>query len=231
MEYTVNKLQDNFWSIDQQGVRAFLFVGADNAVLIDTCYGGDIKAVCESLTDKPITLITTHSDPDHIGGDGQFERHYLHEAEFPRYAAKTQKEVPALPLAEGDTIVVGDYTLEVILIPGHTPGSIALLDRKHKILLSGDTVQTDCIYMYGDGRDLSAFRKSIEKLEAIYQEGAFDTVYASHGDVPVPADILADHRILADEIRNGTAIPLGPAPEWFPDTVKTYGWGRAQMYY
>ena len=206
-------------------------MGPDSAVLVDTCFGGDIKSVCESITDKPITLITTHSDPDHIGCDPQFPVQYLHSAEFARYESRGKGPVKALPVQEGDIFPVGEYRLEVILIPGHTPGSIALLDRKHSFLISGETVQSHCIFMHGDGRDLTAFRSSIVKLEKMWQDGLFDTVYPSYGEVVVPADILPEHLALTDEILSGTAVPVGPAPDWFPDTVKTYRHGRAQMYY
>ena len=36
---------------------------------------------------------------------------------------------------EGDTLECGGYRFEVLHIPGHTPGSIALLDREHGLLL------------------------------------------------------------------------------------------------
>lgn len=231
MEFTTQKIAENIWAIDQQGVRAFLLVGLDSAVLVDTCFGGDIKSACESITDAPITLITTHSDPDHIGCDQQFPVQYLHSAEFARYESRGKGALKAQPVQEGDVFTVGEYQLEVILIPGHTPGSIALLDRKHRFLISGDTVQSGCIFMHGDGRDLAAFRGSIERLERMRQQGLFDTVYPAHGAAVVPADILTDHLALADDVLSGAAVPAGPAPDWFPETVKTYRHGRAQMYY
>jgi len=230
MDFTVQKIAENIWAIEQRGVRAFLLVGPDSAVLVDTCFGGDIRSVCESITDKPITLITTHSDPDHIGCDQQFSVQYLHSAEFARYENRSKEPAKAIALEEGAIFNVGQYQLEVILIPGHTPGSIALLDRKHRFLISGDTVQTHCIFMHGDGREMPAFRDSIEKLEAMRQEGLFDTVYPSHGEAVVPADILRDHLALAEDVLSGAAVPAGPAPDRFPDTVKTYRHGRAQMY-
>ena len=231
MEFTIQNIAENIWAIEQKGVRAFLLVGRDNAILVDTCFGGDILSVCQSVTDKPITLITTHSDPDHIGCDQQFSVQYLHSAEFERYESRSRNVLPAVPMQDGDVFEVGDYRLEVILIPGHTPGSIALLDRKHRFLISGDTVQSGCIFMHGDGRNLSQFRQSIAKLEQMRLDGLFDTVFPSHGEAIVSADILADHLALADAVLNGTAVPAGPAPDWFPDTVKTYRHGRAQMYY
>ena len=231
MEFTVQKIAENIWAIDQKGVRAFLLVGQDNAILVDTCFGGDILSVCQTITANPITLITTHSDQDHIGCDQQFPRQYLHSAEFARYESRGKGASHAAPMQEGDVFSVGDYRLEVIWIPGHTPGSIALLDRKHRFLISGDTVQAGCIFMHGEGRDLPTFSSSIAKLEDKRQEGLFDTIYPSHGAAVVSADILTDHLALADEVLSGTAVPAGPAPDWFPDTVKVYRHGRAQMYY
>ena len=231
MEFTIQNIAENIWAIEQKGVRAFLLVGRDNAILVDTCFGGDILSVCQSVTDKPITLITTHSDPDHIGCDQQFSVQYLHSAEFERYESRSRNVLHAVPMQDGDVFEVGDYRLEVILIPGHTPGSIALLDRKHRFLISGDKVQSGCIFMHGEGRDLSRFCESIARLEQMRLEGLFDTVFPSHGEAVVTADILVDHLALADEVLSGSAVPTGSAPDWFPDTVKVYRHGRAQMYY
>ena len=231
MEYTVQQIAQNIWAIDQEFVRAFLLVGADRAVLVDTCFGGDILSVCQSITARPITLITTHSDGDHIGCDDQFREQYLHRAEFVRYGTRGKGEIHAVPMEEGDVFAAGDFLLEVLWVPGHTPGSIALLDRKNRFLISGDTVQNGCIYMHGDGRNLQAFRDSIEKLEGLRQESLFDTVYPAHGETVLPADILTDHLALAEAVLSGAAVPAGPVPAGFPETVKVYRYGRAQMYY
>jgi len=231
MEFTVQKIAENIWALEQRGVRAFLLAGSEHAILIDTCFGGDILSVCRNLTDKPITLITTHADPDHVGCDQQFPVHYLHKEDYPRYESRCQEDFQLGFLQEGDIFPVGEYELEVIWIPGHTSGSIALLERNHRFLISGDTVQNGCIFMHGEGRDLPQFRSTIAKLEAMRQEDLFDTVYPSHGEVMIHADILVDLLALADEVLSGTAVPAGPGMDWFPETVKTYRHGRAQMFY
>ncbi|TIQ53754.1 MAG: MBL fold metallo-hydrolase, partial [Mesorhizobium sp.] len=43
-------------------------------------------------------------------------------------------------LGEGDFVDLGDRAFEVIHTPGHSPGGIALYERKTGILLSGDIV-------------------------------------------------------------------------------------------
>lgn len=46
-------------------------------------------------------------------------------------------------LQEGDVLTVGEYALETIVVPGHTPGNAIFLCRKQKILFSGDHVLFD----------------------------------------------------------------------------------------
>jgi hydroxyacylglutathione hydrolase len=48
--------------------------------------------------------------------------------------------VPAVELQEGGEIRFGSYLLEVLHTPGHTEGSVCLLDRESGRLYSGDTL-------------------------------------------------------------------------------------------
>ena len=46
-------------------------------------------------------------------------------------------------LKDGDRISVGDYTLETILVPGHTPGNTMFYIRDHQIMFTGDHILFD----------------------------------------------------------------------------------------
>ena len=70
LQFTVNQINERMWALDQAGrVRSYLLAGEEKALLVDTCFGGAIASLCASLTDKPITLVNTHADPDHVGGN------------------------------------------------------------------------------------------------------------------------------------------------------------------
>ena len=200
--YQILELSENIWSIEDQHVRAFVVEGSRRTMVVDTGFGtADIKKTVEDLTDKPVFLVNTHTDRDHIGGNKAFDEVYMHPAEFDRYYSK--QDVPVLPNAvwEGDTFDLGGIVFEVVLIPGHTPGSIALLEREKRMLISGDSVQNGSIFMFGEGRNLPAYIESLKKLESMMN--LFDTIYGSHGDVKIDADIIPRLREGAEKLFAG----------------------------
>lgn len=68
---------------DATGVCATLIVGAERALLVDTCTGyADLKAAVGALTGKPCIVCNTHAHLDHIGGNYQFDRVYLNPKDF-----------------------------------------------------------------------------------------------------------------------------------------------------
>lgn len=226
--YSAALIEPGFWRIEDGGVRCFLIEGPDRAMLVDTGFGqGDLKAFIATLTPLPVFVVNTHADGDHTGCNAQFGSAAMHPAEFDRFTQSGRAQGVALrPLWEGDTITLGRRTFEVLLIPGHTPGSIALLDRANRLLISGDSVQTGTIYMFGPGRNLPAFLCSLEKLGSL--AGAVDQILPSHGALPLaPAVIPRLHKAAQDLLAG--KIP-GTAPERDLPCLQ-YDCGVAGFYY
>ncbi len=214
-KFSTSLTEDGFWCIEQMGVRSFLFVGDSEALLVDCCFGGDLRSVCEGITDKPIRVVITHADGDHTGCARQFEKIYMHPAEFDRYYLKNNHDAPAAPLWEGDVIDIGTFRFEVILIPGHTPGSIVLLEREKRFVIGGDSIASGPIFMFGDGRNVPAFLASMEKLKNLRAD--FDKVYGSHHRLiedPAVIDDLASFAadVLAGDLPEPQDDPGGKAP-------------------
>lgn len=201
--YTAKETYSGFWDIDEGGVRSFLIEDEKEALLIDTGFGrGDLAALVREITDKPVRVLNTHTDGDHTGCNKSFDKVFMHPAEYDRYCFGKDVRTDCIhPVWEGDEICAGKYRFEVILIPGHTPGSIALLEKSRRFLISGDSVQAGAAFMFGQGRNLPAYRESIKKLMARRDE--FDTVHPSHGELNVPADIIEDIYEAAGKLLSG----------------------------
>lgn len=203
MAYKVIRINDDTWRIEDQGVRFFLLTGTEKALLIDSGMSvRNARDIAAGLTDLPLALLNTHADRDHTGSNAQFETFYMHPADEPAYRQGGGSGT-VIPVGEGDILDLGDRPLDIIHIPGHTPGSIAVLDVKGRFLISGDPVQDGNIFMFGPGRDMKTYVDSLERLESLADR--FDEVWPSHGSFPVSPALIprlkeAAEKILAGEL-------------------------------
>lgn len=190
MSEQIKAIMKNTWAVEDDIVRFFLAAGGEKALMIDTGISGkDVKGIAASLTDLPVELISTHSDMDHIAANAAFDAFYMHPSELPRYHKTNGYAKNIIPVYEGDTIDLGERILEVIHLPGHTPGSITLLDRYNRCLIGGDPIQTGGdIFMFGEDRDLQAYCFGLSRL--LDRTADFDQIYPSHGDLPVNKDVI-----------------------------------------
>ncbi|MCR4649431.1 MAG: MBL fold metallo-hydrolase [Lachnospiraceae bacterium] len=197
------KINENTWRIEDDGVRFFVFEGTEKAALIDTGMNTqNAREIAEEITRLPLILINTHADPDHIAGNAAFEEFYMSPAEEGNLKDNNGSG-RILPVKEGDIIDLGERTLKIIDIPGHTPGSIAILDEKNRVLVSGDSVQNGHIFMFGARRNLDLYIESMKHLKEY--DGLYDDIYAMHGDFPVKPELIDKLIEGATEIKNRKA--------------------------
>ncbi|AFM39988.1 Zn-dependent hydrolase, glyoxylase [Desulfosporosinus acidiphilus SJ4] len=100
------------------------------------------------------------------------------------------------PLSEGDELVIGDYKLEVVDIPGHTPGHIGLYDRRHRLFFSGDHILdeiTPNITFWGFEQDiLATYFESLHKVS----QYPIDYLFTAH------RKIIRNHQTRIKELIN-----------------------------
>ncbi|PPA70898.1 MBL fold metallo-hydrolase [Jeotgalibacillus proteolyticus] len=145
-------------------VNCYLVEESESLTLIDAALPGSYKKILETAQKigKPITeIVLTHAHSDHIGSlDALKERladvtvsistrdtlllqgdKSLLEGEpttpIRGGVPKNIQTIPDRKLQEGDRI----GSLKVIATPGHTPGSISLLDTRTNALIAGDAFQ------------------------------------------------------------------------------------------
>ena len=81
------EIAEKSWMIKNVGgstpAICYLVEGTDYALLIDSIIGiGNLKAYCETLTDKPVKVVNTHAHSDHVGGNFHFDHCYLHHRDI-----------------------------------------------------------------------------------------------------------------------------------------------------
>ncbi len=148
--------REDLYFLEDERVRQFLLLGPQEALLLDTGFpDSHIGRLVEELAGgRPVRVAMTHGDPDHTGGLGTFGECWMHRGDWPMVDSGLQLH----PLAEGDVLTCGGWRLEVIEIPGHTPGSVAFFDPARRLLFPGDSVQQGGpIYLFGSHRNLDRY--------------------------------------------------------------------------
>jgi glyoxylase-like metal-dependent hydrolase (beta-lactamase superfamily II) len=136
-----------------------VFILADErsseAIAIDTAIPC-VRWVADELAARGWTLkliVSTHGHWDHIGDNAAVSEHTgapvaVHPLDRDRLTGAwahgapfdIPPSVPAVDLAEAGRITFGEIRLDVLHTPGHTEGSVCLLDADSGLLLSGDTL-------------------------------------------------------------------------------------------
>lgn len=169
-------------------------------VLVDTSSESDAKGILTYLSQIRVqpkdiaTIFITHVHPDHIGGLARIKRDTPAKVAASKveatYIAKksvydgppgaaTQKQPPTPVDAPLDDGQVYDG-LRVVYTPGHTRGSISLLDEAHSLLLVGDAANNEEGLRAMDDAynvDPKQHRESIRKLAAL----SFENAIFGHG--------------------------------------------------
>jgi glyoxylase-like metal-dependent hydrolase (beta-lactamase superfamily II) len=160
---------------------------------------------------KPAFIINTHGHADHIGCDDKFNAPvYIHTEDAPMLnspelnlsnflTGSYQVASEIRKLKDGQMVLLGEIELEVMHIPGHTPGGIALLMKKpeNKIVFTGDSLfrlsigRTDF-----PGGDAGVLIKSIkEKLLKLPDD---TVIYPGHGPSSTIGEEKKDNSFLAE---------------------------------
>ncbi|MBW8049377.1 MAG: MBL fold metallo-hydrolase [Cytophagales bacterium] len=170
-------------------------------VIIDPgCYEKDeqqeLASFIENKNLKVKYLLNTHCHIDHVLGNQFVKDRFnvallLHKDELvilnsnkalaPNYGIPNYQEAyPDEYIDELDKIKFGDTELQVLFVPGHSPGHIAFYNKDRKICISGDVLfqrsigRTDL-----PGGDYDTLINSIHKK--IFPLGDDMVVYCGHG--------------------------------------------------
>lgn len=235
-------------------VWMFLTIGPEKALLVDTAYGlGDLKGLVDEITGgKPLYVAVTHEHYDHAYGACRFDKVYCHEFLAPYLAMQNEHQWDYLFDDYGDNIWVefdrndlpkfkkyeiagvkdgyifnlgGDYEVELIYQGGHSAGHAAYLDKKNRIVFTGDNIICDTsscgsVNMpgrgpHGENQLLKAYHDNLKKL--VDRMSEYDYVFPAHFMVDI------ENIVLANELEAIEATLANPDGYDYRDTV----WGKS----
>ena len=213
----------------------------------------NIKEVVDGLTDLPVELVLTHGHGDHIGCAGLFETVYCHEADqqdvlqpsvemldrypammaafgsFDAYDIRPEdihfygSVKKLLPVKDGDVFELGGRKLYVLETPGHTPGSIVLIDPESRILFSGDACNPNLGLM---STSVETTLKGLRKIKA--HQADFDRNFNGHIgyggsniNIAMPENNLDDDILICEHLLAGDFDQIGEiaSEDWGGKTI------------
>ncbi|MEM1201048.1 MAG: quinoprotein relay system zinc metallohydrolase 1 [Pseudomonadota bacterium] len=171
-------------------VNCALLQTDEGILIIDTGpslrYGTALRQVASQLTGRGIAgAVNTHHHPDHFFGNQVFSDRPIHALAQTTALAKSEGEAfsdnmyrllgdwmrgtevvpPTAPL-ESSVLTVGNRSLQVLPLAGHTGADLALLDQKTGTLIAGDLVFYNRAPTTPHA-DLERWRQSLDEIAAL----------------------------------------------------------------
>jgi glyoxylase-like metal-dependent hydrolase (beta-lactamase superfamily II) len=129
----------------------------------------------------------------------------------------------------GETITLGNISLEVLWTPGHSPGHICLYDKRRKLLFSGDHVLESItpnvsMNIQTQGNPLVDYQNSLRQIKSL----PVDMVLPGHGnpffDLPTRLDAILAHH--AERLQEALSL-CTPGPITAFEVARNTTWFRA----
>jgi glyoxylase-like metal-dependent hydrolase (beta-lactamase superfamily II) len=179
---------------------------------------GDISAEVARLTDLPVVVVNSHSHYDHAGDNYRFTEvwafdnddevarlesglsrtecvrflnaeYYLDlPSDFDPNAYEIRPAPVTRRLQHLETIDLGSRVLTVHHTPGHSPGSLCLLDNRDGLLFTGDTFYPGMLFAHFHDSDFDGYLQSVRFLVSLLDQVTH--LCPAHNEAYAPKDRL-----------------------------------------
>jgi metallo-beta-lactamase class B len=208
------KLFDNVYSVGVQTVCAFLITTSAGLVLVDTTYPETTDLLFDNIRKAGFDpanikyVFSTHAATDHYGGAGRIKqiapgaRIGMPLEDWVEAEQQVSRQPPGskvlpfsrdLIISDGQTITLGETTFTFYVLPGRTPGALAIEyqardgARTYRALHNG-------AYGTPQPRWGEAYLKSIVRLKSL---GPFQVWLPNHPWMALPRDLEEIEKVMA----------------------------------
>lgn len=185
------------WHIEESyRVYCTAIVGERGAILFDTGLGRrSLRPAMAELTEGGFEVLCSHGHYDHVGGIRAFPNAWIHPADI-ALARRTDAITPLRPLAPGTRFPLGNLTVQVVALPGHTAGSVGLLIPEYRLLLAGDALGPRLLLPDLSRETLAGMRETLTLADHL----PVDRLLASHNPGLLKKDLIRAHLLHAEEL-------------------------------
>ncbi|MBD5655744.1 MAG: MBL fold metallo-hydrolase, partial [Candidatus Eremiobacteraeota bacterium] len=154
------------------GTNTYLVIAGTHAIAIDpgpadAAHVERIVAVAREHGARIDTIAVTHGHPDHAPGAALL--HALVDAPIVAHAAATYRVDRTV--SDGERIVAGDVTLEVIEAPGHARDHVVFRLASEAALFTGDViVGRGTVVIAPPNGDMRAYQTTLKRLRDDYAD-------------------------------------------------------------
>jgi metallo-beta-lactamase class B len=211
------KAFDNLYFVGSTWVSSWAITTSAGIILIDAMDNDDeaqriVEGGLKTLGLDPAeikTIIITHGHGDHYGGANYFVDKYnsrvvASEADWTMMETKLEFDTPLwgrppkrdVSVTDGAKVTLGDTTLDIMVTPGHTMGTISPLfdvwsgSQKHRALLWGGTA-----FNFGKKPDrLQAYIDSTARALKVAKQQGVDVFISNHDHYDHAVEKLAEKK-------------------------------------
>lgn len=184
-DLTITPIGDGTWVVETTDkTTMYILEGTERALLIDTgTKVKDLHKVVRKITRKPLDVVATHCHYDHVGNVKYFDNVYMHPADtvlIPRGPMKDYKGKITF-IKEGHTFDLGGRLIDVNEMPGHTPGSIILVEEARHDAYTADAFGSGQVWLQLDPQpNMGAYILTCERMMKLMETKGINKLWPGH---------------------------------------------------
>ena len=190
------KVFDNLYFFGQSEYSVWALTTSEGIIVLDTIFDYSVEdEVAEGM--KTLGLdpaqikyaIVSHPHPDHDGGARFLQEHYgtrviMSPADWDVLDRRTVGTKPKrdIEATDGQKVTLGDMTVTLYILPGHTPGTISSVftvkdhGTPHVAALWGG------VGLNPDAESVQTYIRSAQRFSAIVKQAGADIILTNHTD-------------------------------------------------
>lgn len=237
-DLTITPVGNGTWVVETTDkTTMYILEGADRALLIDTGTKCEkLDKVVRSITRKPVDVVATHCHYDHVGNVKYFDNVYMHPADSVLIPGGPMKDYKGkiTYVREGHTFDLGGRRIDVYEMPGHTPGSIILVEEARHDAYTADAFGSGQVWLQLSPRpSVASYILTCERMMRLMEEKGIEKLWPGHYPYlkhPLGMSYMQDMITLARKVNEGDVTDARVFGEDIPgNTIRVMGNGQAEM--